>query len=217
MEQQENNGSWKGTAGEVPDTCFAALFLLRSTQKTLEKAGMLRHQAGLAVGGRGLPKGDNVRVRDGLVVVKPLEGSLAEAMPALSDPQHVDHARAKENLADLARTGDRQQLLQQSRTLARLALSGERDVRVDAIVGIRRSHNLDTAPLLIHLLNDGDPEVVRAASEGLGQLSRKYTAFGLGLQPTPQQREKAIAQWKKWLHGIRPEVDLDSYDPREAL
>ncbi|MGE0609490.1 MAG: prenyltransferase/squalene oxidase repeat-containing protein, partial [Pirellulales bacterium] len=217
IDNQAENGSWKGTAGEVPDTCFATLFLLRSTQKTLEKAGLLRHQAGLAVGGRGLPKGDNVRVRDGLVVVKPLDGSLNDTMPALLDSQHEEHAQARENLADLARSGERQQLLEQARPLARLAMYGGRDVRVHAILGIRRSRNLDLVPLLIHLLNDGDPEVVRAASDGLGQISRKYTSFGLGLQPTPEQREKAVAQWRKWFHGVRPEVDLNSYDPREAL
>jgi hypothetical protein len=213
IDTQKENGAWESACGAVPDTCFGALFLLRSTKKTLEKRDELRRQAGLMLAGRGLPADPNVRVREGKVTVRPLAGNIDQVLAAVDDERNPAHAQAIEALADLSRSGDRAELARHGRDLARLAVAGETEVRLIAIAAIERSRNLDIAPVLIQLLSDPDLDVTRAASESLGRISRKYTTFGLGVEPTAEQRAKAIAGWRAWYKSIRPDVDLDSYDP----
>lgn len=53
-ETQKEDGCWKGECGAVPDTAFAVLFLIRSTQKSIAKSRNFGD--GTLIGGRGLPK-----------------------------------------------------------------------------------------------------------------------------------------------------------------
>lgn len=210
---QKAEGSWESQAKAVPDTCFAILFLLRSTKKTLEKSSLARYEASLAVGGRGLPEETEVRVRDGKVVVKPLESaSLAEIIEIVSDPEHPKFENAKESLADQSRFGDRDELASAAAKLAKLALSAPSEIRVMAINALSRGRNLDQAPLLIYLLNDPDFAVMRAARDALRIISRKFSGVGLGLRPSDEERQAAIEKWKAWYRTIRPDVDLESLE-----
>jgi HEAT repeat protein len=165
----------------------------------------------------GIPAAADVRLREGAVVVKPLDAPLAEVLTIVADPRHASYASAVEALADQVSQGDRQQLANHAAELSRLAVAGAPEVRVLAVRGIARGRDLGQGPLLIHLLRDADARVVRAASESLGEISRKYTDFGLGPEPTPERRERAIAEWKSWYRSVRPDVDLESYDPMAAL
>jgi hypothetical protein len=211
IDAQQPDGSWKSVAGEVPDTCFAVLFLLRSTRKTLEKASAARHAAGQMQGGVGFPGGPAARVRDAQVTVVPLAASLDEVLAVLGQPQHPSFAAAVETLADQARDGDPQELSARAEVLAQLAATAPLPARLVAIFALARSRNLDQAPLLIHLLRDADLPVVRAASDALAQISRKYTDFGLGAEPTADRRERAIIEWTAWYRTIRPDVDIESF------
>ncbi|MEK6238677.1 MAG: hypothetical protein N2C14_28490, partial [Planctomycetales bacterium] len=212
QKEEPVDGSWKkGQAGPMADTCFAILFLLRSTKKSLEKSSLARFQASKQIGGRGLPDANDVRLRAGNVVVQPLaEVSPKEIADILSDPKHASHAQAREALADLASSGDRAALAESSSHFERLALRGPSDVRVLAIEAIARARNLNQVPLLIHLLNDPDLEVLRAARDALRVISRKFSGVGLGLRPSSDERATAISQWKQWYQTIRPDVDLES-------
>lgn len=212
---QKTDGSWESNAGAVPDTCFATLFLLRSMRKSLEKSSARRHEAGIMVAGRGFPEHTDVRLRDGRLVSQPLtgDGSVHQALEVLEVRDDENYDAARETLADLARNGPRDALAEHSTELARLATSGGSEVRVLAIEAIQRSRNLDHVPLLIYLLNDPNSQVVNAASVALGSISRKFTTFGLGADPTPDQRQRAIDEWKAWYGEIRPDVDVDAFDP----
>ncbi len=212
---QKADGSWEGSGGVVPDTCFATLFLLRSMRKSLEKSSARRHEASLMVAGRGFPEHSDVRLRDGRLVSQPLtgDGSVGQALEVLEVRDDESYDAARETLADLARNGPRESLAEHAAELAHLATSGGREVRVLAVEAIQRSRNLDHVPLLIYLLNDPDRQVVHAASVALGSISRKFTTFGLGADPTPDQRQRAIDQWKAWYREIRPDVDVDAFDP----
>jgi hypothetical protein len=213
IDSQKEDGSWKSVAGEVPDTCFAVLFLLRSTRKTLEKASLARHAAGRLVGGAGFPAGGALRVREGAVVVAPLAVPLPEVLSIVADRRHASFTAAVEALADQVNGGSREELGRHAGDLSRLAVTASPEVRTLAVRGIARIRDLDHAPLLIHLLRDGDLRVVRAASEALGVLSRKYSDYGLGPEPTLQRREQVIGEWTAWLRTVRPDIDLESYDP----
>ena len=80
---QTQKGSWTGMGGPEVSTAFAVLFLTRSTQRAIQKAG---YGEGRLTGGRGLPSSvANVQVKRGKIVSTPLGGSVADALAALED------------------------------------------------------------------------------------------------------------------------------------
>lgn len=217
LKTQGFNGAWEGQAKATADTCFSVMFLLRSTQKTLEKTGLAKFDAGLLRGGRGLPDANEVRLRDGKLVVKPLDGSLEQVLAALSNPNHPQFAAAVEALEDQAKKGDPAELKEKSQDLAALALKGKLESRLAALRAIRRSRNLDQVPLLIYLLNEDNPDVMREARDSLRVMSRKFDGIGPSLRPTDEERADAIRQWKDWYKSVRPDANLDVFDPSQAL
>ena len=62
------------------------------------------------IGGQGLPNEKDLRVRDGRVVVAPLEAPLPKVVQLVTQPKHPDFAKAKEAFADLATKGSPKQL-----------------------------------------------------------------------------------------------------------
>jgi hypothetical protein len=210
LRTQKLDGSWESQCGAVPDTCFGALFLMGSTRKTLAKSSVARYAADTLMGGQGLPSAAQVRVRDGQVVVRPLDAPLSDVLKVLEDRAHPEYARATEALADAARRRSAEELSAHAEPLLRLAVHGERPLRLLAITCLSRTRQIDHVPRLIHMLSDADEEIACAAAEALAELSRKYDTLGFSRQATPRERDVAVNQWKAWFRGIRPEVDFDT-------
>ncbi|MBI1900503.1 MAG: HEAT repeat domain-containing protein [Planctomycetia bacterium] len=207
VEEQRADGSWQAQENmSVPDTAFAILFLLRSTQRSLDKSLIRRHQSSVLVAGSGFPDKPGVRLRDGEIVVKPLEAPLEKVLQIIDNPRHEQYAAAREALADQARKGDVEVLAKHASALARLAQRGERPVRLSAIEGLGRSRNLDQVPALIQLLSDDDLDVVQAAESALRLISRKPDGFGLVLRPSAEQKKSAMKKWSEWYSSIRPDA-----------
>lgn len=208
VETQNGDGSWdkENQGGPVPNTCFGILFLVRSTQKSLDKARIYRYQAGVMVGGSGFPESKDVRVRNGAVVVKPLAAPLEKVLEILDNPQHEQYAAAREALADQAHSGDADLLTKHAAELARLARRGETSIRVAAAEALGRSRNLDYTPVLIQLLMDDDMDVVAAAENALVLISRKADGATLGIKPSDSERQVAQRRWSEWFATIRPDL-----------
>lgn len=222
VKEQAEDGTWEDKGGKNVDTCFALLFLMRSTKKSLEKAGRREFPAGVLAGGRGLPGTTGVRVRDGSVVLRPLSGRLSRSLDVLVDAEKMmsrdeQYQQALEKLADAAREGKRDELTEHATGLGKVALVGHTKPRVLAIQAIERSRNLDQVPLLIHLLHEQNTEVLRAARNALRTISRRFEGYGLTLQPTTEERKAAIQKWEGWYRSIRPDVDLRAFDPDEYI
>ncbi len=215
VSSQSPQGSWN-SRGEVHDTCFAILFLLRSTKKSLEKSGQ-RYESGLLVAGRGLPgTADEVRVREGRLVVMP-EGSLGRALDVLTRPERADGPDtlnvALEVLADAAQSADPQALADHTEVLAYLAAHHNGETQRLAIRALARSRDLKHAPLLVRLLSSDDPKLVLAARDALRTLSRRYEGFGLSPSASAEQRAQVIDAWRGWLAAADPNADVDGYMP----
>jgi len=214
---QAANGSWESQAKNPHDTCFALLFLLRSTKKSLERT-KLRFREGILAAGRGMPAAGGVRLRDGKVVVKPAAAPFDRWAAVLETPGHAqngsaekdsEYAQAVEALADLAESGDRRTLDQHAALLRRLAVGADREVRLAAVRACGRSRNLDHVPTLIGLLEDADVEVALAARDALKRISRRLDAFGFDMRGGAKTRKDAIERWKAWYRSLRPDADLD--------
>jgi hypothetical protein len=214
-EQDKLDGKWNEPSGEVPATCFATLFLLRSTKKNLEKSSAKRFAASELVAGRQLPGHADVRLRDGTLVIKPLAAPAAEVFRVLENPREPTYAAAVESLADMAKSGNPEEMATHAKSLARLALDGEPTVRTLSVQAIGRSRNLALAPVLIHVLEDDNADVVAAAHDSLKAMSRANVELDSAALADKGRRSAAIDQWKSWYQRIRPDVDLQAFDPTE--
>ncbi len=211
LRTQKADGSWESQCGAVPDTCFSALFLMGSTRKVLAADSVARYTSGTLIGGKGLPDTSEVRIRDGQVVVRPLEVPFDQIMSILQDVKHPDYPRAVESLADAVDQFTPSQLEPHLPALTHLARQSPAEVRLLAIRCLGHSKNLEHAPWLIFLLRDDDERVAFEAATALGQLSRKYDTLGLPRRSTHRDRETAIENWQAWYRTVRPDVDLDTF------
>ncbi len=196
------NGGWSGYCGSSVDTSFAVLFLLRSTQKSIQaKLG-----EGLLLSGRGLPTNlARVRMRRGQIVVQQVQTQVDTFLALVDD----DDLSRIDELAD-----DPSQLLvakvdaNTARQLQQLVRGGQPEVRRLAVRALARTGNLDYVPSLIYALSDPDRRIVVEARNGLRFISRRFAGFGLPNDFTEKQRFEAISAWKEWYLALRPDAVL---------
>jgi hypothetical protein len=208
MRTQKADGSWASAVTPPVDTAFAVLFLLRSTQKSLGKAGFL--DAGTLVGGRGLPKDlKAAQMRDGAVVVKPLAGPAEKLLSVLDDPADPAYLAAVEGFRQLTREADEATLDRQGVRLRKLAGSPAPEARLAAVQALALARDLDNVPTLIYALSDPDPEIVAVALQGLRFVSRKFDGLGTASIKDEPSRRAAIERWKNWYVSVRPEATFE--------
>ena len=193
--RQQEDGSWKTwhlDVGDVCDTCFATLFLLRSMRQTIEK----RLGGGVLEGGRL----DELERRD-----KAARGirhrSLDEILRLLDELEKGNWV----DLNDLQLAGDDDEF-DKFRDRLRELLADAQSPETKRVVlrKLAELHNLDDVPLLIEALRDADPAVYCAANDALRFLSRKFSAPGLSDEDDAATRKAVIAYWEKWHQSLHP-------------
>jgi len=206
MSKQERDGSWdmEGGTDDVADTSFGIMFLMRSAQKAIQKSQ--DEFDGLLIAGRGLPGNTkNIRVKKGKIVTTPFQGTANSLLAILDNTNHpdFDSAAAMEAvpLSDDPREAEQQQI-----RLRRMVSAEAYKTRMVAVKSLSKIRNLDNVPALVYALSDPDARVMRAARDGLRFHSRKFAGFGLGDDPSQEERQQAIKAWKDWYLSIRPDA-----------
>lgn len=208
--KQEKNGSWAGAEETVSDTAFAVLFLLRSTKRSIEKAKDFG--PGVLVSGRGLPKNmDNIQMRRGKVVPKVDTGVAGSLLDALGDPTNENFDSAVAALAEMPAELAQSAVSRHAAQMKELVSNPDPEARQAAVRALGKSNNLDCVPLLIYALTDPDPMIALAANDGLKNLSRRLSDFGLKDGFTEAQRALAIQRWKDWYLTLRPNAVFEEY------
>jgi hypothetical protein len=209
---QNQNGSWSSKdekEGATPvNTAFGALFLLRSSKKSIQHAYVYR--ASTLVGGRGLPHDlSRVALHKGNVVSQPSAGEAASRLDCLVLASDPGYAQALEVLNFLPATESKALVDKEGAKLRDLAVAAaSAQVRKAAVRVLAESDDLEQVPTLIGKLDDADLAVVREANDGLRRLSRKLTGFDLAEQPSPAQRQALIEKWKAWYLAIYPNAEF---------
>jgi len=203
VKNQQPNGGWEQGCGVQCDTAFAILFLLRSTQKSIQAT----LGEGSLIGGRGVPTNvARAKFRGNQLIVDQLQTKVDEMLALVDDED-------QSMLDDLAR--DPTSLVVDkidaagARRLQQLVRGGEPPVRRLAVRALSRTGNLDYVPTLIYALTDPDRDVVLEARDGLQFVSRRFEGFGPPDEYTDQQRYDAAEDWKQWYHSIRPDAVLE--------
>ena len=203
---QKKNGSWnlEGGTFDTAQTAFAIFFLVRSAQKTIQKAQ--DEFDGLLVAGRGLPGNtQDVRMKQGKIVTTPFQGTAKSLLEILNDEDHpdFDSVAALESVP-LSRN-PRERKLQLER-MRRLVNARSFKTRLVAVKSLAKARNLDNVPALIYALSDPDKRVAMAARDGLRFQSRRFEGFGLDDAFGKEALEGAVKAWKEWYLKIRPEA-----------
>ncbi len=207
---QGAKGSWGAESdGDTPlapeaCTCFAILFLIRSTQKAI---GALNEA--YVKGGVVLPDDlTSVRALDGKIVSKTSTTSIDDALKMLEQDGKTD---TEELVADKMRLAtDPTQRKEQLNRFARLLSAKDPKTRKIAAKLLGRGDDLDVVPALIYTVStDPDPEVPRIAEQSLRLISRQLDTHHLpkdkSVKLSDQTKSKAGAEWKKWFSGLRPD------------
>jgi hypothetical protein len=206
---QKPDGSWEGHHGAEMNTCWAILFVTKSTAKTLRRIQIQRLGAGTLLGGRGLPKDlTSMTVAGGRVVSRPMNGAIEGMLAVLEDPRAEQADAAVGGLVDRYYR-DGPEVLRPYKPRFRKMLS-DRDPGVRRVAAWALAHtgDMDVVPQLIETLTDPDEDVVDAARLGLQIISRKIEGLGPPSPSSPEQRKEAAARWREWYNAIRP-LDLD--------
>ena len=197
---QAENGSWSDGCGEPAATAFSILFLLRSTQKSIEAS----LGQGTLVGGRGLPRDlSKVQLRGGKLVVERQPTEVDQLLGMLDDSGSAALDALLDDPAALQVTDVGPE---QARRLQQLVKSGPAGARLLAVQSLGKLRDLDHAPILIFALTDPDRRVVRAARDALRSISRSFEGFGPPDNFEDADRKKAIDQWKAWYRTVRPDA-----------
>jgi hypothetical protein len=185
------------------DTAFAALFMMRSTKKSIQAS----LGQGLLTGGKGLPKDTSkVRLRRGKIVTEPLTASPDEIMSIMEDPDHPDFAALADNPGSVLLSSDPGRRQGEIQRLRRLAQTGDTEARRLAVQALAKHRDFNNVPVLIFALGDNDSKVVHAARDALRFISRKFTGFKLPNYPNNDQKQAAILKWKEWYRSVRPDA-----------
>jgi hypothetical protein len=221
LEVQRSDGSFGVGGSAANDTSFAIMFLIRSTQKTLESGldggqmasgfGLPGKLSGVKVGNNG--RAQNAKSRD------PLDQLLNE----LADPKNQDFSALQQAIVGKTRFGDRKELIGQKDLLVELRKDSRPKVRRLALWAIGRCEDFDMIPLLIDSLADSNLDVAIEARNSLCLMARRPSGFGLAEDPRTRwklkknkaKQAKAIETWRKtasekwiaWFERVRPYED----------
>jgi predicted enzyme related to lactoylglutathione lyase len=203
--KQSPGGAFSAQYGEVPNTAWAVLFLVKSTSKTMNKIQLRKLGAGTLIGGRGLPKDlSAISVAGGHVIARPMDGAVEGMLSVLEDPRIEDAGAALAGLISKYRTEGPKALKPYQDRFRKLLTDQDQGIRRVAAWSLARTGDVSMAVPLIDALKDPDEGVVNEARLSLQLLSRKIEGYGPPLSPTPEQREQAILKWKTWYETVRP-------------
>jgi hypothetical protein len=202
---QHSDGGWHTPSMPIMDTCFAVLFLMRSTKKIIDQAKTFG--GGVLVAGHGLPENSSeIVIAPGGIRTKPLKGPLMELLQKLApDDPEMDGVLAGLEGVSLVQEGDRLNDVQK-RLHSLMEKAKTPKSKAAALELIGRTRNLDEVPLLIEALKDPDPTVFIAANQALRFLARKFG--DAGYYGDENGRKHAREKWIAWYREIRPDVEF---------
>ena len=198
--EQSAAGTWNSGCGEVPDTAFGVLFLLRSTKKSI--AGVRTFDGGTMSGDRGFARTDRPLVPGG---DKGPQTELArKLLQAIDDLDDDEIDKALKGLDELPNDQIEALSAKHAEAIRRLVSNRKWENRLAAVRLLGKVRKLDNVPVLIYALSDPVVEVARAANEALLRISRSPSLVRFPDNPTDAERRAVIEKWKAWYQTVRP-------------
>ena len=202
--QDPKSGGWgvedHDHSGSVAGTCFAILFLIRSTQRSIAAAS-----SGTLAGGQGLPKDTTKIRREGSQIKgEPVGASVLDLLSALEDDGN-EALEGKSLPENMQLATDPKELRAQLDRLERL-VRGSQSYQARRVAArlLGKSDDMRVVPALIYALSDPDLAVRRYARDGLRFISRRFEGFEMPDKPTEGELRKAERAWMDWYLTVNP-------------
>ena len=211
QQKMREDGSFNGPAqsqvsGPAMDTCFALLFLMRSTLKSV--SNLAKDTEFISLGE--LPEdAANARIVDGKIVTTELGGDIGNLLDQLEglDPEKFENMKKFPKVLQLS--ADEEERQAQIARVKSMISEGAPAARRVAIRAYAREQGLDAVPILLYALTDPDIVATQEARNALRFISRRLNGFGLPDNPTPEEKAEAVAKWRNWYLQVRPEAELE--------
>ncbi|MCY2966183.1 MAG: HEAT repeat domain-containing protein, partial [Planctomycetota bacterium] len=215
ISKQTAEGFWDmDQAGADADTCFAIMFMVKATEKTLKKTPRKRRDpklgGGVLVGARGLPDDlSKLQVGQSGVKVRKLKGAVDQLLGELEKLDSSQIEAAQEAIIDTILTEDPEALVGQQKRLQALSRDRRPEVRRTAVWALGRTNELSAIPFLLERLEDVDLTVIVESRNALRFMTRKPDFLELNESPTPEEIAEIVKQAKKWYLTVRPYGERD--------
>jgi len=195
-------------------SCFAILFLARSTQQTITQ----QFGKGTMVGDRGgLDKlfGDKEKKKE----LGPLDELLGGIMSNVDQLENLEEG-STDDIVEKVQFTSRDELIGQVDMLKKLLKSKDAEARRTAYWALGRTGDISLVSMMMDGLRDPNIGCNVEALRALRYIARKPTGFGLSLTPIPEAeqgasderrvqianawRTKAYKIWGNWYRQVRP-------------
>ena len=193
---------------EFVGTCFAILFMVRSTEILVPPPG-----TGNLNGGLGFRENVRLELNGGKIKSFSVVEGLDDVMQLLGSDD-IDEQQFELVQQSLAKsvtqlTQDKTQTRRQHLTFMRGLVSDRNHYkRLIAVRLLARQQDMDNVPALIYALGDPNFEVAREAHNGLRLISRKLDSIKLSDEPGYAELQRVKKEWTEWFLKIRPGAEL---------
>jgi hypothetical protein len=203
LKKVENTGGGWSQGDVMPssvNTSFAILFLIRSTQRAIQRVS-----TGTLAGGYGLPK-DTTKITVSGTQIKgePAASAVGDLLSLLEgdDPDKLETNSIPENLKLATDPEARRVQIDRLERLVRGSQSWQARRVAARLLG--QSDEFRVVPALIFALSDPDSLVKRYANDGLAFISRRFQTYPLPDKPNDEEIRRAQQAWRDWFLAAQP-------------
>ncbi len=193
----------KGNAmsSKAASTCFAVLFLIRSTKTTLPPV----YDSGELNGGQGLAEDVELSLRGGKVTAGKATRSVDNLLASLDSVSDEDLDKYRDSLFvfDKVDKKDKARVLAQMRVIVS---HKKYQVRLIGVRYLGEQRDFDSVPSLIYALSDPSVEVATAAHDALRFISRKFESITIPKNPDADDFKLVAKKWKDWYKQLVPDA-----------
>ena len=197
----------QGVENRVNSTCFAVLFLVRSSQLLMRDPNITT-----VVGNKGFVENTRLSNEGGTVRAETDVQNLAEIMRLLEeDGGGVNFERINDSIGITLQefqAKDNKSRGEQMAFLRGLVTDEDGDRRWFAVKVLATQQDMDNVPALLFALSDPSVAVAREAHHGLRMTSRKLDAIILPTNPTRDDFKTVKRLWEEWYLTVRPGAEL---------
>lgn len=205
--QQNADGSWDSKNAAVPSvdnsTCFAILFLVRSTKLIIPS-----YMDIVEGGGNGLPEQGELKMQNGRLVNQTYRQDFDSVLALIETGKDTDWAAFENRFDSLILASQKGSRAQQLATLRKLVSNENAVARKVAVKSIGKVRDFENIKFLIFALSDPEPEIAKLANEGLRFVSRKFDAPKLSAKPNKQEIDSIVKFWSDWYLEVVPDGEL---------
>ena len=213
---QTRSGAWakeNNLGSESAATCFAVLFLIRSTKTTLPPV----YESGELGGGQGLAEDVKLALHGNSIVSGKISRNVDQLFSSLEQAGEEDLSKLEATLGAIEFSKDPKKRTEQMATMRSMVSHEKYQARLIAVRALGKMRDFDSVPILIYALSDPNLDVARVAHDSLRFISRKFETIKVPKIATKSDFAEARVRWKTWYKSLYPDAVFRNTDVEQVL